>query len=349
MAEMDASLSGRPACLLFELDRSGLPEALRLLGELAEKWRSRGKSLLVVDAHPADPFLSGGGEGFSEMLHYGRSPASLAEPYPELRARRILAGGMGDLPAVDPAEPARSLRRLAASADRVVLLADSRDAEGLLASFIESAAFRLRLGDPDLDEHLARLSSRRREGRLRLILFLGLPLMVALIYLLLPDHEQGGEIDLEPVRPRPARPLPEKADLPYFGGAEAVLRDSSRALAAPAETLAADAGEAPKAAPWAPRRRGESRSAWNSALDHQGSFHLHVSSFRDSDRALLAQEEEGYAGLPVRIQPVLVKGRTWYRVLVGRFPDLRSAAAFRDSLLDQAGKNYCVIGIDPEP
>jgi cell division protein FtsN len=182
--------------------------------------------------------------------------------------------------------------------------------------------------------------------------------------------------------------LPENADLPYFGGGNGgeVAQDTSSevdftlavigegddsTVAEPSEpdstplqqenTPEESHTQIPeeaqdlrgtkvvKAAPRAAQRRAESRVNWNSALDHKGSFHVHVSSFRDSARALLAQEREGFSELPVRLHPVDVEGRTWYRVLVGEFPDLLSAAAFRDSLLDQAGRDFCVIGIDPEP
>lgn len=393
ISAIDASQADGPRVVVFEMDRRTLGEVTRLLGELGRRWRQRNKRLLVVDAHADDPFIKfekSPAEGFSEMLHYGLSPKSLRVKYPDLDADFIAAGGMGKLEPADPAEPARSLRRLAAAADRVILLADSRDSEGLLTPLLQEAAFRLRLSDPELDEHLERLASRRSAGRMRMLFILGIPLVVWLIYMLLPDEDPKAELALN-VPPPPShrvRALPENAELPYFGGgdggdakqaadsemdsvdAEIGEYDDSKTIQtteldstqfqpetiavdiiaeAPAETTDLSEGEVAKAAPQAAQRRAESRPSWNSALDHKGSFHVHVSSFRDSARALLAQEREGFSELPVRLHPVDVEGRIWYRVLVGEFPDLLSAAAFRDSLLDQAGRDFCVIGIDPEP
>ncbi len=384
VADLDQSQAEGPRIIVFEMDRRSLAEAHRLLGELVQRWKLREKRVLVVDAHPADPFIKFEGaptEGFGEMLHYGLSPESVQVEFPGLPAAFIGAGGMGDLQPADPAEPARTLRRLAAFADRVILLVDSRDGEGLLEKLIDESAFRLRLSDPELDEHLERLAARRSAGRMRMLFILGIPLLVALIYMLLPDEENGEELRLEapPPTSHRVRTLPEEEELPYFGGGEprvavadspeveieaatieaetvpvdslADSQDDSQ-VEIPADTLLqaeVETPEAPKPAPTVAQRRGESRSAWNSALDHMGSFHVHVSSFRDSARAHLAQEREGFGTLPFRLQPVEVQGRTWYRVLVGEFHDLSAAVAFRDSLLDQAGRDFCVIGIDPEP
>jgi hypothetical protein len=356
MADLDASQSAGKGFILFEMDRRSLAEARRLLDDLAKRWKDRGKRLLVVDAHPAEPFISGRAEGFSEMLHYGSSPSSLKSNLSELDADFIGAGGMGDLAPLDPAEPARSLRRLAASADRVILLADSRDSEGLLDTLIEESVFRVRLSDPELDEHLARLASRRGAGRQRLMFFLIIPLLMVLVYLFLPDEEPAVGIRIDPPSSRISRALPENAELPYFGGSIESKEDS--VILPQAEVvvefevkplLDLDVVESGKPAPPVVYRRDESRDIWNSVLDHKGNFHVHVSSFRDSARAILAQEREGYSDLPITIQSTVVKGRTWYRVHVGCFPDLVSAVAFRDSLLDQAAKEFCVIGIDPEP
>jgi len=337
IAELDRSQSSGGGVILMEIDRGSLAEAMRLVAELGRRWASREKSLLLVDAHPARPFLA---------------------------CELIGAGGLGDLPLEDAAEPARALRRLAGAADRVILLVDSRDGEGMLDALIEASAFRLRLSDPELDEHLERLAARRASGRLRLLLILGIPLLVALIYFLLPDEAENVTLRMDPAPEKPLRALSDEADLPYFGGGadEAAVAADSLPSEIPSETAStppdtadqnriAEAPEAEigKAVPLAVLRRGESRSDWNSALDHSGSFHVHVSSFRDSVRALMAQEQEGFGDLPFRIEPADVKGRTWYRVQVGCFPDLASAAAFRDSLLDQAGRDFCVIGIDPEP
>jgi len=393
ISALDASVADGPRVIVFEMDRRTLGEVNRLLGELNQRWRGRDRRLLIVDAHADDPFInfeSAPAEGFSEMLHYGLSPESLRVKYPEMDADFIAAGGMGKLASADPAEPARSLRRLAAAADRVILLVDSRDGEGLLTSLLEEAAFRLRLSDPELDEHLERLASRRSAGRMRMLFILGIPLIVWLIYMLLPDEDPKAElpIDVPPPPSHRVHALSENAELPYFGGgngselaqptvsegdsaevelgarddSNVALRNAPDSLpmqqeSLPEESVHETATETPdpgddevvKAAPRAAQRRAESRSNWNSALDHMGSFHVHVSSFRDSVRALLAQEREGFSELPVRLHPVDVEGRTWYRVLVGEFPDLLSAAAFRDSLLDQAGRDFCVIGIDPEP
>jgi hypothetical protein len=393
ISALDASQSDGPRVIVFEMDRRTLGEVTRLLGELHQRWRARDKRILIVDAHADDPFIKfdqSPAEGFSEMLHYGLSPENLRVKFPGLDADFIAAGGMGKLAPADPAEPARSIRRLAAAADRVILLVDSRDGEGLLSTLLEESAFRLRLSDPELDEHLERLASRRSAGRMRMLFILGIPLLVWLVYMLLPDEDPKAELALD-VPPPPSHrvhALPENADLPYFGGGNGgeVAQDTSSevdftlavigegddsTVAEPSEpdstplqqenTPEESHTQIPeeaqdlrgtkvvKAAPRAAQRRAESRVNWNSALDHKGSFHVHVSSFRDSARALLAQEREGFSELPVRLHPVDVEGRTWYRVLVGEFPDLLSAAAFRDSLLDQAGRDFCVIGIDPEP
>ncbi len=385
MAELDQCQADGPRVIVFEMDRRTLAEVHRLLGELVQRWKMREKRVLIVDAHSVDPFIKFEGapaEGFGEMLHYGLSPESVMAEFPGLQAGFIGAGGMGDLAPADPAEPARTLRRLARAADRVILLVDSRDGEGLLEKINAEAAFRLRLSDPELDEHLERLAARRSAGRMRMLFILGIPLLVALIYMLLPDEENGEQLRIDeppPPTSHRVRTLPEEEELPYFGGGQQrvaavdsaetqVDRAPQEDVVPPADSLPAPTEEAPseghtdtvtedeseraelpKPAPTVAQRRGESRSTWNSALDHMGSFHVHVSSFRDSARALLAREREGFGDLPFRLQPVDVEGRTWYRVLVGEFTDLSSAAAFRDSLLDQAGRDFCVIGIDPEP
>jgi len=97
------------------------------------------------------------------------------------------------------------------------------------------------------------------------------------------------------------------------------------------------------------QRRSESQSVWSSALNHKGTFHVHVLSANDSVRALSAVNRLDLKGYPYRLKQVEVNGRTWVRILVGRFPDLVSASAFRDSLLDKTGIDYCSIGVDPEP
>jgi len=71
-----------------------------------------------------------------------------------------------------------------------------------------------------------------------------------------------------------------------------------------------------------------------------------VESYRDSALAAWSARERGFSAPGFVLRPVYVKGDTWYRLCVGPFPDLVSACAYRDSLLDQAGVDYCVIAVN---
>lgn len=94
-----------------------------------------------------------------------------------------------------------------------------------------------------------------------------------------------------------------------------------------------------------PRRRFESRAAWNRTLTHRGEFHVHVESYQDSLLGVQSARARGFQGAGFELSPSDVRGKTYYRLLVGPFAELPTAAAFRDSLLDHTDENYCTIAI----
>lgn len=149
-AEIDAAAVGEGGVLvLVELGPDDGPEFLRLTERLAELWEGRGLRTLIVDAHPARPFFGDmfgeSPEGFTEILHYGLSPDASARSREGCAGQWIPAGGRWSLPLENPEEPGLSLYRLASQADRVLLLADATDAEGLLDALRDRCHYRLQL------------------------------------------------------------------------------------------------------------------------------------------------------------------------------------------------------------
>jgi len=398
---------------------------------------------LVVDAHPAAPFTAelfeGSPEGFTEILHYGLSAQHVARSREGAEGMWIPAGAPWSLPLETPEEPERSLRRLAETADRVLLLAGAADEEGLLEAMRAAAHYRLLLTEaaveePALEEftHAASapgagdvgdsedvgdqgegpsefsLNKERGRGRRRRLLLPAVLVVAVLAVLGWRWLGPAGSDRVAEGEDRPGRdsvsafsPLPERADRPYHsgrsGGAEDDLAPASSALDAgvavagtpPGEVLPVsdDAtreapGSAEPALPPAERqvpetqvlppgaeqsaemdrsstpppepvdpgrgswRRHESRRRWRSVLDRKGGFLVHVESYRDSALAAWSARERGFSAPGFVLRPVYVKGDTWYRLCVGPFPDLVSACAYRDSLLDQAGVDYCVIAVN---
>ncbi len=94
------------------------------------------------------------------------------------------------------------------------------------------------------------------------------------------------------------------------------------------------------------RRRFESRDHWRRAKSHTGVFHVHVESYQDSVLGARSARGRGFdvAGFSLRRHPV--RGKIYYRLLVGTFSSLPAATAYRDSLLDQTNENYCTIAFE---
>ena len=149
MASIDAAAQGGAALALIELEATGAAAAMQLCEQLAAEWRSAGRACLVVDGHPTAPFFgelfAGSPEGFTEILHYGLSPAAAAQERPHCAGLWIPAGGRWALPLDSPDEPALTLSRLLGEAERVLLLADAGNAEGLLPALRHACHFQLRL------------------------------------------------------------------------------------------------------------------------------------------------------------------------------------------------------------
>ncbi|MBN2171165.1 MAG: hypothetical protein JW819_07600 [Candidatus Krumholzibacteriota bacterium] len=433
-AAMDAAAPPAGGALLLVEAQAGGEELPRLAERLAAHWEGAGRTVLVVDAHPAAPFTSAlfapGAEGFTELLLYGVSPQALGRTREGAAGRWIPAGGPWSLPLDAPEEPARSLRRLAAASERILILADAGDAEGLLDAMRQAAAFRLVLAAeapaaeapapppvaaeaPPVPPHIARREMAAPGGmaaedtgsdaprrlpvpdlqddppRYRLWFLLAAAVVVILlgIWWFLGRREAA-----PPAPPRGAeagapernlRALPDRAALPWQGerstpdslgraaedslaalasraadappldDAAAGVRDAATAPAGPAAAPArndADAGP-PSAAGGgetaAPRRRYESRATWQVAQDHAGAFHVMVESYLDSTLAARSGRERGFDRIGIILRRARVRDRDWYRLCVGPFPDLAAAAAFRDSLLDTTGEDYCIIGLEP--
>ena len=81
-AEIETLARGGDTLLvLAECGEAGREELLSLAAIIAEQWQRSGLRGLVVDAHPARPFLpreEPQPEGFTEVLHYGLSPERVA-------------------------------------------------------------------------------------------------------------------------------------------------------------------------------------------------------------------------------------------------------------------------------
>lgn len=443
-ADVDAAAPPAGGALLLVEATGGGGELLRLAERLAAHWNAAGRAVLVVDAHPAAPFtgeiFAAGAEGFTELLLYGVSPQALGRAREGAAGTWIPAGAPWSLPLDAPEEPDRSLRRLAAAAERVLILADAGDAEGLLAALRDAAAFRLVLAEeepvpaagaeapappaaggeeapelsaphvgmemppvsldgaqtagdePDTPRRLPVPDLTEEPPRLRRWLIMAAAALVVIVaawWLFgrrepAPPAPPAGNAADAPERN--LRALPDRADLPWQGAApadslagEAVETPVTAPAAAEAEKTASDTatetaapppeaaaretpapppaataretGAPPSAAPpgraSAPRRRYESRATWRAALEHPGAFHVQVESYLDSVLARRAGRERGFERAGVILRRASVRGRDWYRLCVGPFPDLASAAAFRDSLLDTTGEDYCVIGLEP--
>jgi len=157
--EMDAvSPDSGGAILLIEMRAEDADEFLRLAERLAEAWKARDHSTLVVDAHPAEPFtgdcFEGSPEGLTEILHYGLSPEAASQHRDGCSGLWIPAGGKWNLPLESPDEPGLTLYRLAGLADRVLLLADAADSEGFLEAFRDRCHYRMTLVTPEEAEDL---------------------------------------------------------------------------------------------------------------------------------------------------------------------------------------------------
>lgn len=263
-AEVDAFAPGSGGTLiLVELAGEANEEFLRLAERLAEAWQVRGLSSLVVDAHPAAPFtrdcFEDSPEGFTEILHYGLSPEAVVQQREGCAGQWIPAGGEWVLPLESPAEPAITLQRLSYMADRVLILADGGDAEGLLKAFRFHCHYLLKLepaaetaagltlpadppevpepsepapepaSEPAVAVHISESPPRSRRGRSALLLLL-LIVPLGLYFMLGP----GSERPVTPAEPADSldsefSPLPGRVELPYHGGAreEEVSTDQS--------------------------------------------------------------------------------------------------------------------------
>ncbi len=112
--------------------------------------------------------------------------------------------------------------------------------------------------------------------------------------------------------------------------------------AAPVESI----GEPPPVrATGTPRRRYESRESWRRTKMHMGDFYVHVESYQDSALGARSARERGFADVGFTLRSQLIRGSTYYRLLLGPFPAMSAAAAYRDSLLDYTEENYCTIAI----
>ncbi len=252
MASIDAAAQGGAALALIELDAGGAAAAMQLCERLAAEWRSAGRSCLVVDGHPRAPFFdqifAGSPEGFTEILHYGLSPAAAAQERPHCAGLWIPAGGRWALPLDSPDEPALTLSRLLGEAERVLLLADAGNAEGLLPALRQACHFRLLLeaeapAAAPLEEPAALRAprggpgARRQRGRRLwpvLLLPAGAMLLLLGIYLITGprDHgEQAAGSTVERGAGDTFSPLPAPAQLPYA----AQHRESSSTASASAE------------------------------------------------------------------------------------------------------------------
>ena len=102
--------------------------------------------------------------------------------------------------------------------------------------------------------------------------------------------------------------------LTLFGEFQTQLKSVSPDSAGPKalEQQPSPEEEPSKAAPVKLLRRFEGGSNWQRILDHSGSFHVHVGSYRDSVRAARSVALEGFSGYPACLQPV--------QVLRTRFP-----------------------------
>lgn len=244
-AAIDALNEGE-ALVLVEFGEAEGPAALDLCERLATHWEGAGRRTLVVDAHPLAPLFSlptaASPEGLTEILHYGLSPAAAASERPGCAGLWIAGGGHWALPLESPEEPDRSLARLLGEADRVLLLADAGDAEGLLGALRARVHFRLDLAPsaperaaparveaaPPLRELPPRVAApapqaaaplpRWRARRWPLLLYPAGALLLALGIILIRGAWRGG--------PGPGRsiergtgesfsPLPTSAELPY--------------------------------------------------------------------------------------------------------------------------------------
>ncbi|MCP4548873.1 MAG: hypothetical protein GY835_20665 [bacterium] len=117
---------------------------------------------------------------------------------------------------------------------------------------------------------------------------------------------------------------------------------SSRAERVASFYLSGDSGVT-KSVQAGARRRLESRGTWRSALDHSGSFLVHVESYQDSALGAWNARKQGFSEMGFILKPALIKGSEWFRLCVGPFPTLEAATDFRDRMLDQAGKDYCTV------
>ncbi|MDP6419366.1 MAG: hypothetical protein QF492_06960 [Candidatus Krumholzibacteria bacterium] len=403
------------ALILLEVNPGPFGDTLRMIEELGRAWESEGKRVLVVDAHPEDPFLAPflplESEGFSEILHYGLGPDAVVRRLEGLPCLWISAGTLGSLSLEDPAEPRRTLKRLVSRAERVLLLASPGNQEGWLPLFREASSFRFRrseeapseespapLSPPPSSESgdVEKETPRERWGHRHWPYFLiVVVLMIWAAWYFLQDPERGNREErtsmvLPPPDPlsveedriaevpplqtenillpeEPATPVmeeetsllesfsvPEEEEPAYSGFEEMELlpeqqedKVSESTTPSEPEKTRPEVVEAPKTAPWPVQRRKEGRSSWKTALDHEGSFHVHVSSYRDSSRALRDLADERFPEQIIVIRRARVGDRDWFRICVGEFEELSAACAFRDSLLDEAGLDYCAIGINP--
>jgi hypothetical protein len=385
---IDAVAQDGGALALIELTPAGAAAATQLCERLAAHWQAGGRRCLVVDGHPTAPFFSvlfaGSPEGFTEILHYGLSPAAAALERPHCAGLWIPAGGRWALPLESPDEPHLTLSRLLGEAERVLLLADAEDAEGLLPALRAGCHYRLQLeavaaplaaaspalavatpvAAPAGRRAPAAASVRRRAagrgpGSRRWWPFLLLPagaLLLLLGLFLITGPWGGGDAPAGRSVERGAgdafSPLPAPAALPYAAPA---AEDDAPAADAPAPQSAGLApatglAEPPAAvAPTAERPRGalqrrfEPAGAWARLQGAPGPFFVHLESFRDSVVAAEAAGSQAARRIGVRLAPAAVDGVRWYRLWLGPFAELATAAACRDSLLDRAGEDYCRI------
>lgn len=435
-ASIDAAAQAGSALTLIELSAGGAAAATQLCERLAAHWQAGGRRCLIVDGHPTAPFFSvlftGSPEGFTEILHYGLSPAAATLERPHCAGLWIPAGGRWALPLESPEEPQLTLSRLLGEAERVLLLADAGNAEGLLPALRAGCHFHLRLeaatalpavetaavaaappapvaavptptsataplltaaapppvATPPVAPVAARLqapaaarSPRRRPALGRLggrglwpILLLPAGLLVLLLGVYLITGPWGGsdapgERSIERGAGDAFTPLPAPAALPYAappGEASAAPADASAPAdeaSAPTANLSAglassgDLALPPAATPAAGsppagaaaartgalKRRFEPEGAWARLQSAPGPFFVHLESFRDSALAAEAAGRPAARRVGVRLAPATVEGVRWYRLWLGPFAELATAAACRDSLLDRAGEDYCRI------
>jgi len=162
--------------------------------------------------------------------------------------------------------------------------------------------------------------------------------------------------------------LPPPVELPYSGGGERPepAREVEKPAADPAPAIDPGPSEerspepparvdtesasefvpvpARTAAP--PRRRFESRELWRRIRTDGGVFYVHVESYRDSVLGASTARSRGFGAAGFALRPQFVRGENFYRLLVGPFPALSDATAYRDSLLDHTDENYCTIAVE---